>query len=228
MDDDARCWALTASDPTRVKKMRCEPLTFQQLVARLTSAASLRPLAKVVGIQHLYQHAAVSSSRHAVTSGLQHLSFQPMLVNLPAPVPPDLNLLWSHVEDDEFVAAEGQAAAAEGQAAAAEGQAAAAEGQAAAGADTHEEEADMEEDSEEDSEEEDSRMDLPILEEDDMMPASTALTDLYINQTVAAQHTDGNFYMGRVFSWDMNCDRATVIFPDGDVAKGRLTNLRLL
>ena len=41
--------------------------------------------------------------RHAVTSGLQHLSFQPMLVNLPAPVPPDLNLLWSHVEDDEFV-----------------------------------------------------------------------------------------------------------------------------
>ena len=103
MDDDAKCWALSIRNPASVKGMSCESLTFEQVAARLTSAASLRPSAKVVGIQHLYQHAAVSSSRRAVTSGLQHLSFQPMLVNLPAPVPPDLYLQWSHVEDDEFV-----------------------------------------------------------------------------------------------------------------------------
>ena len=105
MDDDARCWARTVSNPACVKGMSSEPLTFEQLVARLTSAASLRPAAKVVhvGIQHLYQHAAISSSPHAVTAGLQHLSFQPMLVRLPAPVPPELYLRWSHVEDDEFV-----------------------------------------------------------------------------------------------------------------------------
>ena len=80
-----------------------EELSFSDVVRRLVAAGEQHTTAKVIGIYHLYRHVAVSESESAVKSGLQHLSFQPMLVRLPSRVPKTLACIWNHVEDDEFV-----------------------------------------------------------------------------------------------------------------------------
>jgi hypothetical protein len=56
----------------------------------------------VIGIQHWYRHASSPDDDGAVVQGLQHLAFQPLLLNLPSPVPREILPTWSSVEDDEF------------------------------------------------------------------------------------------------------------------------------
>ena len=98
-DDDARYFARSVAEGGRLRIAR---LTFAQLVARLVAAAHMSPAAKVVAIHHWYHHTASAEEPNAVRIGLQHLSFQPLLVTLPHPVPTGLALRWAFCEDEEF------------------------------------------------------------------------------------------------------------------------------
>ena len=78
------------------------PLPFSQVVLRLSEAARSLPDAKIICINHWYHHAAVATSSRAVTSGLQHVTFQPMLVKLPTDLPQSVLPQFTFAEDDEF------------------------------------------------------------------------------------------------------------------------------
>ena len=77
-------------------------LTSEEVVARLVAAARLLPEARAVGINHWCHDDCEATSSGAVRSGLQHISFWPMLLQLPAPVPPQLATHHRCMEDDEF------------------------------------------------------------------------------------------------------------------------------
>ena len=55
-----------------------------------------------MGINHWCHDDCEATSSGAVRSGLQHVSFWPMLLQLPAPVPPQLATHHGCMEDDEF------------------------------------------------------------------------------------------------------------------------------
>ena len=78
------------------------PLPFLQVVLRLSEAARSLPDAKIICINHWYHHAAVATSSRAVTSGLQHVTFQPMLVKLLTDLPQSVLPQFTFAEDDEF------------------------------------------------------------------------------------------------------------------------------
>ena len=60
-----------------------------------------KPHAHIVGINHWYHHACPVGKAGAVQSGLQHMTVQPALLNIPS-FPAALQLHWDYVEDDEF------------------------------------------------------------------------------------------------------------------------------
>jgi len=103
MDDDAKSFLLSVVCRTNVKGIEGKPISFSAVVKRLVSAMVSIPEAKVVGINHWYHHACTEDSTKAVTSGRQHIAFQPLLVRLPAPLPASLATQWSYIEDDEFI-----------------------------------------------------------------------------------------------------------------------------
>ena len=78
-------------------------MSFTDVVHRLVATSRELPDAKIIGINHWYRHTSTSCDAGAVKEGLQHLSFQPLLLNLPAHVPANLQIRWSMVDDDEFV-----------------------------------------------------------------------------------------------------------------------------
>ena len=100
MDDDAKAFALSmGSSRTGLLGRR---ITLGAVVERLVAGLTLFPGTRVVGIQHWYHHAAGPSDAHAVKRGLQHLSFTPLLLDLPTPLPPALTLRYDCMEDDEL------------------------------------------------------------------------------------------------------------------------------
>ena len=100
MDDDAKRFAM--SKRTNRGTYVSVVLSFTEVVDRLLHAAALTG-AKVIGINHWYHHVCSPREAGGITSGCQHLSFMPMLITLPSPVPECLTTYYSHVEDDEFV-----------------------------------------------------------------------------------------------------------------------------
>ena len=90
------------SDSHRRSWAGSKPLSFEQVVVRLVAAAQLLPEARAIGTNHWYHDDCEATSRGAVRSGLQHMSFWPMLLQLPAPVPPELATYHGCMEDDEF------------------------------------------------------------------------------------------------------------------------------
>ena len=60
------------------------------------------PHVKIVSINHWDHHVASAHEKSGVKVGLQHGSFQPMLVNVPYPWPESMQTKWNHCEDDEF------------------------------------------------------------------------------------------------------------------------------
>ena len=100
MDDDAKRFALTVKSARG--NMVSKVLSFGEVVDRLLAARTLTG-AKVLGINHWYHHMVLAHQSGAVTSGCQHISFQPMMLDLPSPVPERLTTYYSHVEDDEFI-----------------------------------------------------------------------------------------------------------------------------
>lgn len=99
MDDDAWTFAATKRSNHRFVSQK---LTFAGVVERLLIAHREVPTSMVIGIQHWYRHASSPDDDGAVVQGLQHLAFQPLLLNLPSPVPREILPTWSSVEDDEF------------------------------------------------------------------------------------------------------------------------------
>ena len=99
MDDDAKAFAVSVgSSRTRLTGRR---ITLGAVVERLV-AGHLLHNTKLVGVQHWYHHAAGPGDLHAVKRGLQHLTFSPLLVDLPSPLPPGLTLKYDTMEDDEL------------------------------------------------------------------------------------------------------------------------------
>jgi len=101
MDDDAKAWRLSKKN-SRGSWAGSRRLTSEEVVARLVAAARLLPEARAVGINHWCHDDCEATSSGAVRSGLQHVSFWPMLLQLPAPVPPQLATHHGCMEDDEF------------------------------------------------------------------------------------------------------------------------------
>jgi len=102
MDDDAQVFALS-SRLSSGGGWRGTKLSFGEVVERLVIAHREVPSSMLVGIQHWYHHAADPDNAGAVLAGLQHMSFQPLLIDLPSDLPTEIYAKWSHVEDDEFV-----------------------------------------------------------------------------------------------------------------------------
>ena len=100
MDDDAKAFALTTRESSG--RLVGKKLSFNEVVKRLMIAHQEVPTAMLVGIQHWYRHTASPNDAGAVLTGLQHMSFQPLLLNLPTELPSEIFARWSHVEDDEF------------------------------------------------------------------------------------------------------------------------------
>ena len=100
MDDDVERFLMTTSGSQRTG-WHSASISFASVVERMVAASVAKPEAKMVGINHWYHHAASVLHTKAVTSGRQHLSFHPALLNLP----PSFNMVtqWHSIEDDETV-----------------------------------------------------------------------------------------------------------------------------
>ena len=83
MDDDVDRFLMTTAGSQRTG-WRSARISFASVVERMVAASVDKPEAKMVGINHWYHHAASVLHSKAVTSGRQHLSFHPALLNLPA------------------------------------------------------------------------------------------------------------------------------------------------
>lgn len=73
-----------------------------EVAQRLLTASQMLPSARIVGINHWYCHAAPPAHERSVTCGLQHMTFQPMLLKLPFPLPPGIVPTFNYCDDDEF------------------------------------------------------------------------------------------------------------------------------
>ena len=101
MDDDARTFRITeGGGPTVGWKSR--EVSFSGVAERLVLQSKAKPGARLIGINHWYHHAVPVSKPGAVQEGLQHMTFQPALLNFPSPLPLSLTIRWSMIDDEEF------------------------------------------------------------------------------------------------------------------------------
>jgi hypothetical protein len=56
----------------------------------------------VVGINHTYRHQCDAAHDKAVTYGLQHLAFHPLLINLPHNMPSSMDMTHTYADDEQF------------------------------------------------------------------------------------------------------------------------------